>query len=173
MDCGAVSRKIDELREGTLSEGESSEMRKHISGCRKCRDVLTDAEKFDKELAAAFGAVQPPSDFAARTARAVGETEIDRVSVKPMVWITVAAAACLVITFGLNAILPDGSGRRRPAPEIARERDPSGARSVGQAFSIGRDGRAAAYRGKTSVRVVWNITESAPELIVDAFPGAD
>jgi anti-sigma factor RsiW len=156
-----------------LSEGESSELRKHIASCRACRDVLTDAEKFDKELGAAFGAIQPPSDFAARTARAVGEAEIERVSVKPIVWVTAAAAACLVLAFGLNAILPDGSGRRRRAPEIVRAGDPSGAVAVGPAFSIGRDGRLSAYRGRTSVSTVWNIREGAPELIVDAFPGAD
>jgi hypothetical protein len=173
MDCATVSAKIDELREGALSEVESSEMRKHIAGCRGCRDLLSEAEAFDKELGTAFATVQPPSDFVARTARAASEVGIEPVSIRPVVWVAIAAAACLVLAFGLNALLPDGSGRRGSVVRNIPQYSPSGQRSVGRAFSIGRDGRIRPYPGRTDVEVVWSITEGVPVLRVDAFPGAE
>jgi hypothetical protein len=173
MDCGTVHRKIDELREGDLSEVESAEIRKHISSCRECRNLLSEAEAFDKDLKKAFASIQPPSDFAARTARAAGDIEIEAVSVKPIVWVTVAAAACLVFAFGINILMPVGGARRESGEDVRSFSGMGKARSVGQAFSIGRDGRLSPYRGRTDVKVIWNISEGAPELIVDAFPGVE
>ena len=152
---------------------ESAEMRKHISGCRDCRDLLSEAEAFDKELKKAFASILPPSDFAARTARTAGETEIEQVSVKPIVWVTVAAAACLVFAFGINILMPVGGTRRESGETVRPFAGPGKVRSVGRAFAIGRDGRLSLYRGRTDVKVVWNISEGVPELIVDAFPGVE
>ena len=39
--------------------------------------------------------------------------------------------------------------------------------------NVAKDGKVASYRGRTSIKIVWNLSQNAPELVVEAFPWED
>lgn len=133
---------------------------------------MEDMDKLDEELKGAMRKIVPPKDFAVRTARKAGETEIHQEGVRPVVWGTLAAAACL-----LFAVIASQSVKgRRPSEAVPIQEAvalaPAQLCPAGPAF-VAKGGKIASYGGITPVKVVWNFSQNAPELIVEAFPWED
>ncbi len=118
-------------------------------------------DRFDGELKGAMRNMAPPADFAARTARRAGETKIGQAGVRPVVWGALAAAACILLAVIASQGVQD-------AVEVV----PAQSYTAGSAF-VATDGEIASYRGRTNVKVVWNFSQNAPELVVEAFPWED
>ena len=133
---------------------------------------MEDIDRFDEELKGAMRDVAPPADFAARTARRAGETDIRPAGVRPVVWGGLAAAACLLLAviagWGVQDRGPSSAATGPDAAAVA----PASLYTTGSAF-IAKGGEINPYRGRTNVRVVWNFSQNAPELIVEAFPRED
>lgn len=99
------------------------------------------------------------------------KSEIE-IRVRPVVWVALAAAVCVVLAAVVGRVVTD----RRPlkmaavpdATTLTRPPPPS----VGPAF-VAKSGEISSYRGRTNVKVVWNFSQNAPELIVEAFPWED
>lgn len=133
---------------------------------------MGEMDGLEKELSGALRSVAPPADFAARTARKAGETKIVPAGIRPGVWAALAAAACLLIGVIAGQGLRDrqSSGVRPTQDAVAVA--PARSYRTGPAF-VAEGGDIAPYMGRTSVRVVWNLSQNAPELIVEAFPWED
>lgn len=133
---------------------------------------MEDMDKFDEELRGAMRNIAPPADFAARTARRAGETDIGPAGVRPIVWGALAAAACLLfaVIVGQNVQnrRPSGSSTGPDTVAVA----PAQSYTAGPAF-VAEGGEITPYRGRTNVKIVWNLSQNAPELVVEAFPWED
>ena len=131
---------------------------------------MGDMERFDEELKGAMRNIEPPADFAARTARKAEETKIKSAGIRPMVWAALAAAACLLVAVimgqGLQDKPQDVPSQNMVAALAAQPY------TAGPAF-VAKDGDVAPYRGRTNIKIVWNVSQNAPELIVEAFPWED
>ncbi len=135
--------------------------------------AMEDMDMFDEELRGAMRNTAPPADFAARTVRRAGKTEIGPAGVRPVVWGALAAAACLL----LAVIAGQGVQDRSPSGATAMQEDtvavaPAQSHTVGPAF-VAEGGEITPYRGRTNVKIVWNLSQNAPELVVEAFPWED
>ncbi len=131
---------------------------------------MEDMDKFDEELRGAMRNIAPPADFAARTARKAEETKIKSAGIRPGVWAALAAAACLLVAVLVGQGLQD---RRQAVPSqnmVAVAYAQS--HTAGPAF-VAKGGETTPYRGRTNVKIVWNLSQNAPELIVEAFPWED
>ncbi len=134
---------------------------------------MEDMDRFDEELRGAMRKIAPPADFAARTARRARETSIGPAGVRPIVWGALAAAACLLFAVIVGQWVRDG----RPSGTTATHEDtvavaPAQSHTVGSAF-VAEGGEITPYRGRTNVKIVWNLSQNAPEIIVEAFPWED
>ena len=133
---------------------------------------MGDMDRFDEELRGAMRDVAPPADFAARTARKAEETEICRAGVRPVVWGALAAAACLLLAVIVGQGVRDGQVRQAaPGPDTVAVASAQ-SYTAGPAF-VAEGGEAVPYRGRTNIKIVWNLFQNAPELIVEAFPWED
>ncbi len=134
---------------------------------------MEDMDRFDEELRGAMRNTAPPADFAARTARRAGETYIRPAGVRPVVWGALAAAACLLFAVIVGQNVRAG---RSPGTTAMREDTVSVASAqiytVGSAFVV-EGAEITPYRGRTNVKIVWNLSQNAPELVVEAFPWED
>ena len=131
---------------------------------------MEDIDRFDEELKGAMRNVAPPADFAARTALKAEETKIKASGIRPVVWASLVAAACLLAAVIVGQGL---QGRRQAVPSqnmvAALASQPYAA---GPAF-VAKGGNVAPYRGRTNIKIVWNVSQNAPEIIVEAFPWED
>lgn len=133
---------------------------------------MDEMEGFEKELNRALRGVAPPADFAARTARRAEETKINPAGIRPGVWAALAAAACLLVAvIAGQGVRDKGSSGARPTPDAVAVA-PARSYRTGPAF-VAKGGDVASYMGRTSVKIVWNLSQNAPELIVEAFPWED
>jgi hypothetical protein len=129
---------------------------------------MGDMEKFEEELKGAMRNIAPPADFAARTARRAEETKIQTAGIRPGVWAALAVAACLLVAvFAVHGL----QDRRQEAPSG----NDMAASVITQPYAAGpafvvNGGNVAPYRGRTRIQVVWNVSQNAPEVIVEAFP---
>ncbi len=131
---------------------------------------MGDMDRFDEELRGAMRNMAPPVDFAARTARKAEETEIESTGVRPGVWAALAAAACLLVAVLAGQGLQDRRQAAQSQNMVAVA--PAQSYTAGSAF-VAKGGETTPYRGRTNVKVVWNLSQNAPELIVEAFPWED
>ena len=133
---------------------------------------MEDMDRFDRELRGAMRNIAPPADFAARTARKAGEIDVGQAGVRPVVWGVLAAAACLLL-----AVIVGQWVRDEQIWEVTQMPDmvavgPDQSYTVGPAF-VAKDGNVVPYRGRTYSKIIWNLSQNAPEIIVEAFPWED
>ncbi len=133
---------------------------------------MEDMDKFDEKLKGAMRNIVPPKDFAVRTARKAGETKIGPAGVRPIVWGTLAAAACLLFAVIASQSVQDRRPSRAAPVQDAVALAPAQLYTAGPAF-VAKGGKIAPYGGITPVKVVWNFSQNAPELVVEAFPWED
>lgn len=128
---------------------------------------MADMDQFDRDLRDAMLSIAPPADFAARTAREAKKKGMGSVGIRPGIWGALAAAACLLVGVILSQLGTGGSRNTESGDTPVAVVDRVCA--MGESFVI-TDGNVLPYRGRTYMRRVWNISQNAPEIIVEAFP---
>jgi hypothetical protein len=169
MDCTDFKIRIDGLLDGSLCGDEQAEARKHADSCVNCRAALDRARQTDDETREILVGVGPSGGLVERIFRETTDLEIRPSIIRPSWW-AMGAAAVVILAVSLGYIRPaqehgDIGLSQGPVIEMS-----SSAGGVGDAFVVGGSGQVVPYRGRTSVQVVWNISQNSTELIVDAFP---
>ncbi|MBA4386770.1 MAG: hypothetical protein C0404_02245 [Verrucomicrobia bacterium] len=171
MNCEQVGAIIEDFREGALDKQNEEQVRAHLGGCRKCRELLTDLDVIDQKLRKTLGAVQPPLDFAGKIGAAISASVPATVAgprqftwVRPVLW--AAAAAMVAVTIGLMAGY--GKPERRGDP-VQIPQNAAKVEGVSGPFVITTGDRVVPYTGKIDVKIL-RVVDGVPELLVNVFP---
>jgi predicted anti-sigma-YlaC factor YlaD len=117
--CEAVADELAELALGTLSGRRRSEVLDHVGSCAHCRAELEQLAVVIEALQQLAPQVQPPLGFESRLAQRLRGTATPRSRRSRRVGALSAAAAVVMLAFGLGVLVARGAGNGGGQPATA------------------------------------------------------
>ena len=116
MSCEHYHETIGAWVDGTLDAVERREIEDHLAACERCATLAADLRHI-RDLAQGLDHLTPPAALWERIAGNIRTRPGGGVKRMPPVWISLAAAAVLVLAIGIAVL-------RRPAPADVRPAPP-------------------------------------------------
>ncbi len=113
MMCVDMEAKLNEYVDGTLAAAERARVEAHVAGCAGCRSAVAELEALLAAAQALPKSIRPSRDLWGGIAARLGRRATG--NVQRAFWAgALAAAATLVIAFGIYRLLPPSTALYRP-----------------------------------------------------------